>query len=167
MSIHFTEAECHSILELTTNLEELRSSKFFPNNKHVSYSVWNIKRQESTQWIFDRLFSYFEEETGIKVKKPIDICHVHRYTEGEAFHRHTDEYYPTQIHNIGACLNDNYRGGEFQLYEPDLTLPKQQGSIYTFKSARPHEVRKIEEGERWSIISFLHVENLELRKQLL
>ena len=64
-------------------------------------------------------------------------------------------------------MNDNYNGGEFVLYNPELILPKKQGSIYTFLSARMHEVKEILNGERWSIIGFLHIENIELNKTLI
>jgi hypothetical protein len=30
-----------------------------------------------------------------------------------------------------------------------------------------HEVKEILEGERWSIIAFLHIDNLDLKKTLL
>lgn len=167
MDINFTEQECKNIISLTSTLEEMKSEKFFPNNKNLSYSVWNVMRNEKTQWIFDRLFSFFEKKTNIKIKKEINILHIHRYLKGDKFHKHTDEYYPTQIHNIGVCLNDDYEGGEFILYEPTIELPKKTGAIYTFKSSVQHEVKEIINGERWSIISFLHVENLDLKKQLL
>ena len=117
--------------------------------------------------IFDRLFNYFTNTTGIKIKKELDIIHLHNYKQGNKFIKHKDNLYPTQIHNIGVCLNDDYVGGEFVLYEPDELLPKKQGELYTFESLRLHEVKKIESGERWSIIAFLHNENLELKKRLL
>ena len=50
------------------------------------------------------------------------------------------------------------------LYDPYEILPKKQGEIYTFPSLRMHEVNEILQGERWSIISFLHIENLEIKK---
>ena len=97
----------------------------------------------------------------------MNILHVHNYKTGDYFKKHRDDLHPTQIHNIGVCLNDDYVGGEFILYEPYEILPKKQGEMYTFESLRLHEVKKIESGERWSIIAFLHNENLELKKTLL
>jgi predicted 2-oxoglutarate/Fe(II)-dependent dioxygenase YbiX len=167
MDINFTEQECKNIINLRYELEEMKSNKFFPNNKNLSYSVWNVYRNDNTQWIFDKLFLFFEKKIGIKIIKQIDILHIHRYLKGEKFHKHTDEYFPTQIYNIGVCLNDEYGGGEFILYNPTIELPKKTGSIYTFKSSRQHEVKEITDGERWSMICFLHIENLDLKKQLL
>ena len=65
---------------------------------------------------------------------------------------------------MGVCLNDNYDGGEFVLYNPEEQLPKETGNIYTFPSVRLHEVKKIIKGERWSIIGFLHIDNLDFPK---
>ena len=62
---------------------------------------------------------------------------------------------PTKIWNVGVCLNDNYQGGDFTVYDPTIILPKEAGSIYSFESQRPHEVSPILSGERWSIIGFL------------
>ncbi len=103
----------------------------------------------------------------IKDLKPLDILHIHKYKEGDYFKKHKDNLYPTQIHNIGVCLNDDYVGGEFVLYEPDEVLPKKQGELYTFRSLRYHEVKEITNGERWSIICFLHIENIEINKNLI
>ncbi len=64
-------------------------------------------------------------------------------------------------------MNDNYNGGDFVLYNPELILPKKQGEIYTFPSVRFHEVKEILKGERWSIIGFLHIDNLDYPKKSL
>ena len=68
---------------------------------------------------------------------------------------------------MGVCLNDNYEGGEFILHNPEFFLPKKSGEIYTFPSARMHEVKEILNGERWSIIGFLHIDNLDFPKKSL
>jgi predicted 2-oxoglutarate/Fe(II)-dependent dioxygenase YbiX len=68
---------------------------------------------------------------------------------------------------VGVCLNNDYDGGEFVLYNPEEPLPKETGIIYTFPSQRIHEVKKIIKGERWSIIGFLHIDNLDLQKKSL
>lgn len=167
MEIYFTEKECNSIIAITNYINKIDSIKYFTEEGGIRYNVWNIKRTTETQWIFNRLFEYFTYTTGIKIIKPIEILHIHKYVIGDKFKKHTDTLYPTQIHNIGACLNDGYAGGDFILYEPDYVLPKEKGKLYTFKGARPHEVTEILNGERWSIIAFLHLQNIEIQKKLL
>lgn len=163
----FTKEECEKIILLAKDSMVEDSKDYFENDNNIRYKVSNIKRDTNTNWIFDRMFEFFTNTTGIVIKKPLDILHIHNYKSGDYFKKHKDNLYPTQIHNIGVCLNDDYVGGEFVLYEPYKVLPKKQGQMYTFESLRLHEVKKIESGERWSIIAFLHIEHLELKKKLL
>ena len=171
-NIFFTKEECEFIINLSKTLIKIEPfgkydlSSNGTKNK-VSYSVWSIDRNEKFQWIFDKIDGYFTYKTNLKIKKQLDKLYIHNYIKGQHFAKHTDSHYPTQIHNVGVCLNDNYAGGEFILYDPDYTLPKKQGEIYTFQSNRPHEVKKILNGERWSIIGFLHAENVEFTNRSL
>ena len=167
MEKFFTKNECEIIINLTKKLKSSHSSKYFKNNDGIEYLVWSINRTVETQWIFERMFFYFEDETDIKIKEPINILYIHKYVAGDKFKKHVDRTENNQLHNIGVCLNDDYDGGWFKLYDPDLILPKKQGEIYTFKSDRPHEVMEILSGERWSIICFLHLDNLEFKSRSL
>lgn len=163
----FTKEECEKIISIASSSFMNDSKTYFRYDENIKYKVSNLIRDENTDWIFDKILNFFTNKTGIKIKKPLNILHIHNYKEGDYFKKHKDNLYPSQIHNIGVCLNDDYVGGEFVLYEPYEVLPKKQGEIYTFQSLRLHEVKKIESGERWSIIAFLHIENLELKKELL
>jgi hypothetical protein len=169
--ILFSKEECDYIINLSKELDEVKPYGYKDNvnneNLKISYSVWTLDRDDKTQWIFDKIYTYFENETSLKIKKELDKIYIHKYTKGQRFAKHNDTHYKTQIHNIGVCLNDNYNGGEFVLYNPEFILPKKQGSIYTFLSARMHEVKEILNGERWSIIGFLHIENIEINKILI
>jgi hypothetical protein len=164
----FTKEECKNIINLSKKLTQINSYGYKNSeNLKISYSVWPIDRDDKTQWIFDKIHTYFENETNLKIKKELDRIFIHKYTKGQGFAKHADTGYKTQIHNVGVCLNDGYVGGEFVLYNPEIILPKKQGSIYTFPSARMHEVKEILSGERWSVIGFLHIENIELNKALI
>ena len=169
---HFTKEECNYIINLSKELEKINpygKSDHASKNAtfKVNYDVWVINRNDKTQWIFNKIQTYFENQTNLKIKKELDRIFIHKYIKGQQFGKHADTYYKTQIHNVGVCLNDDYDGGEFVLYNPELILPKKQGSIYTFLSARMHEVKEILNGERWSIIGFLHIENIEINKTLI
>lgn len=167
MKPFFNKGECETIIGLTKKLKSNHSAKYFINNDGIEYLVWSVKRNIDTQWIFDRMFQYFEMETDMKIKKPIDTLFIHKYSKGNRFKKHVDKTDDNQLHDIGVCLTDDYDGGWFKLYEPDFVLPKKQGEIYTFESARPHEVMEILNGERWSIISFLHLDNIEFKNHSL
>lgn len=169
--ISFTEKECNKIINLSNVLEENtrdgKNASVDRPHENISYSFYNIERNETTQWIFDRLWEFLDKEEDIKVVNQLDILHMHQYKVGNQFLKHRDVYYENQAWNVGICLNDDYEGGDFIIYEPEVTLPKKTGSIYSFKNTRLHEVTKITKGERWSIIGFLHNENIDLKKLLL
>jgi predicted 2-oxoglutarate/Fe(II)-dependent dioxygenase YbiX len=165
--IKFTKNECEKIINFSNTIEKKHSSYYFSNTDKINYFVWNIYRNVDTEWIFNKIESFFTFKTGIKIKKELNIIHLHNYKKGNLFHKHRDNLFPTQIHNIGVCLNDDYENGEFILYEPYEILPKKQGELYTFRSLRYHEVKEITNGERWSIICFLHIDNLEIKKSFI
>lgn len=169
--IKFTEQECDTIISFSNELKETvrdgESASVDRPRKRISYSHYTINRNEHTQWIFDRLNEYLEKVDNMKVIKDLDILHLHKYNEGNEFVKHRDIYYDNQVRNIGICLNDDYEGGEFIVYEPKETLPKEKGSIYTFKNTRLHEVTKITKGVRWAIIGFLKHENFGTQPSLL
>lgn len=169
--IVFTKEECGYIINLSKELDEAKPYGYKDNNNNknlkISYNVWKLNRSDKTQWIFDKIKTYFENETNLKIKKELDKIYIHKYIKGQKFAKHNDTQYKTQIHNVGVCLNDNYEGGEFILYNPEFFLPKNAGEIYTFPSTRFHEVKEILNGERWSIIGFLHIENIEINKNLI
>ena len=165
--IKFTKNECEKIINFSNTIEKKHSSYYFSNTDKINYFVWNIYRNVDTEWIFNKIESFFTYKTGIKIKKELNIIHLHNYKKGQSFAKHADTGYKTQIHNVGVCLNDNYEGGEFILHNPEFFLPKNTGEIYTFPSARFHEVKEILNGERWSIIGFLHIENIEINKNLI
>ena len=172
MKISFSKEECDYIINLSKELYKINQ---FDKPDHMSkdktfkvnYDVWLIKRNEKTQWMFDKIHTYFTNKTNLKIKKELDKIYIHKYIEGQQFSKHADTYYKTQIHNVGVCLNNDYDGGEFVLYNPEEPLPKETGNIYTFPSQRIHEVKKIIKGERWSIIGFLHIDNLDFQKKSL
>jgi hypothetical protein len=168
--ILFSKEECDYIINLSKELDEDKPYGYKDVNKEnlkISYSVWVINRNNKTQWIFDKIHTYFENKTNLKIKKELEKIYIHKYIEGQQFEKHADTLYKTQIYNVGVCLNNDYDGGEFVLYNPEEQLPKELGNIYTFSSQRIHEVKKIIKGERWSIIGFLHFENIELNKTLI
>lgn len=163
--ISFTKKECKKIIDMTNTLEGIVRDGVNANverpSENISYTYYNIYCSLDTQWIFDRLYEYLDVEEKIKINKPLNVIHLHEYNEGNLFEKHRDIYYPNQALNIGVCLNDNYEGGDFILFNPTEKLPKKEGYIYSFKNTRYHEVTKIEKGKRYSLIAFLYRDNLK------
>jgi hypothetical protein len=163
--IRFTEEECKKIIDLSNELESHERDE---SPRQISYTFYSIGWNKESKWIFDKLDSFFTEVTGIKVLKSLDAVHLFDYSVGDRFVRHRDVYYHNQIHNIGVCLNEDYEGGDFVLYEPEYkVLPKKTGEIYTFKHSYEHEVLEVTKGHRWSLIGFYFYEHLDLEKKIL
>lgn len=162
--VSFTKEECDLIINLSKTISKVERDE---SPRPISYDFYSIGWNDDTRWIFDRMDSYFTESTGIKVIKQLDAVHLFDYSVGDKFGRHRDIYYTGQVWNIGVCLNDDYEGGDFALYNPNKILPKIKGEIYTFECKREHEVLEVTKGNRWSLIGFYFYEHLDLKKLFL
>ena len=163
--ISFTQLECEKIINFSNVLTKTERDE---SPRLISYDFYSIGYSSDTKWIFDRFNNYFTEETGIDVLEPLDTIHLFDYSVGDKFTRHRDVYYENQTYNIGACLNDDYEGGEFVLYQPKHTvLSKNIGEIYTFDHTYEHEVMEVTKGHRWSLIGFYFYKHLDLKRPLL
>jgi hypothetical protein len=59
-------------------------------------------------------------------------------------------------------LNENFKGGDFKLYNPiEQTLDKVVGNTYLFDVRIEHEITPILDGERFSLLWFLQIENIK------
>ena len=133
----------------------------------ISYSYYDFYLNDETEWVFNRLNNFFTENTGIKIKKTLECLHIHKYITGNQFTKHNDVYYEDQMYNVGICLTDSHEGGDFILYDPETTLNKKTGNSYIFDCKRMHEVTEITNGERWALIGFLFLYNLDIKKPIL
>jgi len=161
----FSKEECNKIINLTLEIEgthrDVNSKTVERPREKISYTYYNIYRNESVKWIFDKITEYLLVDQNVKITKPFEVIHLHKYLSGNEFERHSDIYYPNQTLNVGVCLNDDYEGGDFILYGPKEIIPKKAGTIYSFRNTREHEVTKIESGIRYSLIIFLYKENIK------
>jgi hypothetical protein len=169
--INFTKEECNTIINLSLELEgtnrDVTSKNLERPRENISYTYYNIYKNEKVKWIFDRIEEYLLLDNDIKINKSFDVIHLHKYSSGNKFERHSDIYYPNQVLNVGVCLNDDYEGGDFILYNPTIIIPKKAGLIYSFKNTTEHEVKEITKGIRYSLILFLFKDNLRLKNNLI
>lgn len=81
-----------------------------------------------------------------------------RYNEGEFYVEHSDSYKesPRALSCI-ISLNEDYEGGEISFFSRELTYKLKKGSVIMFPSnfMYPHEIRKVTNGTRYSIITWL------------
>jgi len=163
--IQFSSEECNNIIRLSNELKEVYRND---SDRGISYTFWSIGNEAKYAWIFDRFNSFLEQEhLDLKVIKNIDAIHLFRYKKGNSFTRHKDIYYDNQAYNVGVNLTDNYEGGEFKLYNPDIILEKKAGKLYQFYHTREHEVTEIISGERWSLIGFYFYDNISKKRPVI
>ena len=160
----FSKEECQEIINLSNVLEGTRRDE---TPRLIRYTFYSIPHKEEYLWIFKRFNDFLTQSTGISVVEDLDTIHLFDYSVGDQFKRHKDVYYEGQVQNVGATLNEDYEGGDFKLYKPELTLPKETGNMYTFKCSREHEVLEVTKGHRWSLIGFYFYKHLDLKPPLL
>lgn len=164
MTTYFNIEECNKIINFSSELKQVVRDD---SDRGISYTFWSIGNNYKYRWIFDRFDRYLEESQNVKVTSQIDVIHLFKYTSGNAFTRHSDIYYTGQAYNVGSNLTDDYEGGDFLLYNPDLTLEKSRGKLYSFYHTREHEVTMITSGVRWSLIGFYFYDNIDKTRPLL
>jgi hypothetical protein len=153
--IIFTKEECNSIVwENNNNIVnwDMRDRKY--DSITINYSLEN-------KWIFDKLITFFETETNHKLLKLKEKIHFHKYVKGDWFDKHNDKR-EGRIYTVGVLLNDEFEGGNFNIYNPnEQTLNKIIGNTYLFDVRIEHEITPILSGERYSLLWFLQSEHVK------
>ena len=154
--ILFSKKECESIISyndtcLGTNWI-MGDRKY--NSQSITYSL-------ETKWLFDKLKTFFEEQSNMQIRKNNEVIHFHKFVKDNWFGKHND-IRDRRLYAIGVLLNDNFTGGDFKLHNPnELTLDKFIGNTYIFDVRIDHEITPILEGERYSLLWFLQNEHIK------
>ena len=137
----------------------------FRKLKNRSYEFSVLANNEMN--ITTKLLSWFEIESGEKLKSYDYNLIIHKYTVGDYFGKHIDSVergYKNRAYVVGFHINNDYDGGEYILYNPDSIIDKTPGIPYFFKSDRLHEISKITKGIRKSALLFINYEDLNTTK---
>lgn len=166
---NFSKEECEEIINTYSALKGKRanSSRTGIKSSTINYTSRVIENNSSTKWIFDKFDNHLQLTENLKVVKQLDIINFFHYHEGDQFSKHKDVYYTDQSFNVGVNLTDDYEGGEFKLFNPDITVGQKRGEIYSFYHTREHEITKITKGNRYSLIGFYYYNNTDQKRQLI
>ena len=157
----FSKEECRSIIDFYKT-----SPREWTLNDR-KYNSYLIKYDNENKWIFDKLSEYFESETGLKIIKMKNEIHFHKFIKNDWFNIHNDNR-SGRIYAVGVCLNDDFSGGNFKLYNPnEIILEKVIGNTYVFDVRIDHEITLILDGERYSLLWFLQNEHIKFKKNVL
>jgi hypothetical protein len=129
------------------------------------YNSYSIDYNQTNKWIFEKLKDFFETETNIKIDKIKKQMHFHKFTKGNWFGKH-DDVRDRRLYGVGVLLNDNFIGGDFIFYNSEkYMLNKTIGNCYIFDVNIKHEITKLLDGERYSLLWFLQNTDIKLNKK--
>lgn len=151
----FTKEECDSIIFYNDrNITNWSMEDRNYNSQSIDYSL-------ETNWLFNKLKIFVEENTDIKIKTLKKTIHFHKFTKGDWFGKHNDVR-DNRVFAVGVLLNDGFDGGDFKLYDSNKTIiNKLTGNTYIFDVKIDHEITPILEGERYSLLWFLEKEHIK------
>ena len=155
--ILFSKEECESIISYNeTHITNWRMGDRKYNSQPIIYSL-------ETKWLFDKLKTFVETETNIKIIKIKEKIHFHKFIKGDWFGKHND-IRDNRVYAVGVLLNDNFSGGDFKLYNPnEIIVDKVVGNTYIFDVRIDHEITSILDGDRYSLLWFLQYEHIKIK----
>lgn len=159
---YFSDIECDKIIDIT------KDNTQFWNLGDRKYTSQRIIDNQNTNWIYTKLKKFFEENTNHIIKHIKNDIHFHTFQENDFFYRHNDSR-KKRLFAIGLLLNDNFDGGDFVFHnEGEIkVIDKIKGTAYLFDVDYEHEITKITNGNRYSIIWFLERDNVSIKKMKL
>jgi PKHD-type hydroxylase len=161
----FSEIEVDQIIELgqrSTGTEWWNGVK-----DPLSRSAWSgtIQNSEENSWIFERLTRVFDDANQ-HYRFDLDLVDDKllfvRYDEGDHFEWHIDLGEGVEAHrklSISVQLSSpsEYAGGELQfMYEHSPQPVGGIGDGVVFPSYLPHRVCKVESGQRYALVGWIH-----------
>jgi hypothetical protein len=156
--ILFSKEECDDII----NIHKVNSQKW--KNYDREYKSFSIILNEETEWIFSKMKNFFEEESRLVMETIKNEVHFHVFKINDWFGVHNDAR-DNRLFSLGVLLNDDFDGGEFNLYHQgeEIVLEKKVGNTYIFDAAISHEVTPIQYGIRYSLIWFIQNDNVKTK----
>jgi PKHD-type hydroxylase len=161
----FTALECEQIIELGNSINLKNATTMGKTDLRKSQISWLYPNKES-QWIFERI-SYIITDLNDKY---FDF-NLHGLAEGLQFtkyqepdseyRKHTDRLFSTVTRKLSISIQlsdpSSYDGGELCLYQEEspTRLPKEQGTLIIFPSFMLHEVKKVTQGTRYSLVAWV------------
>ena len=175
-----TDEECDFIIENFGKNEICKERCFESNSTEIRESTVDITSLVPNTEAFDLAHNktnhliyeysqYLKELDFIWLEKMIwNFAYSHnyrlmKYSEGQSIHDHVDK----SLYVSGSAslsLNDGYEGGLFRFFKGKhkVRTKKRQGMIFPAETYFVHGVAPITEGVRWSVNSFLGIEECVL-----
>lgn len=163
----FNQEECNYICSLAWQWEDGLTQGSKSRNKEVRDAdvFWLHFRQDLT-WIWERLKYHIEEANSRTWHFDLQNFHEHiqltRYTKSGHYDWHVDNGNEKSSHRKISCVVNltneyDYKGGGtlIKTGKNPILLPKQQGSLNIFPSYTLHKAKRINKGERKSLVCWV------------
>ena len=142
-----------------------------PDDERVKMDEIWIRKNEKFYDELKDIVSKVSDTYSVKMKrvnKRDFVAHkttdfrLNRYHTGGYMSLHSDNIHHSHGQQYGypqasvlLFLNDDFKGGQFLVSELHLNINKGDALVFPSNFMFPHEVKKIEEGTRWTIVSWL------------
>jgi len=148
---------CDSIIEFGKNNVNKGINKY-PQLFDISFHTCLLPLNHESHLLLEDAWHDASKFLDISIDF-VEPYELKRYTSDDFFGKHTDNYLCNLSRidrkitfSIQLSDKEDFTGGDFIiLHQPG---PKTKGSIVAFPSFFPHEVKPINSGERWSLISW-------------
>ena len=167
----FNKEECDKIINSTKELSKIDGKNKYGNDTktEVSFDEYKIKDTAENSWFMNKIKTFIEKKLKIKLNFINNDVHILSYGINDGFSKHID-YDPNgdepRVYTVGLLLNNEFEGVDLLVYDIEkIILNREIGNCYIFDTITPHEVEKIVNGRRYSVI--LHIKNSEIQKNSL
>ena len=160
-----TKEECDCIIEKgKKEMERAACNEDSPSERRVGSVSWFIKGEHvDIDPMLERVIDAFgwtvSKYFGGSIIKDIEPIQFTHYQEGDYFNWHYDTYEhserPLRIYSASLELTDpeSYSGGGLEFHTLEQTIPDRAlGRLIVFPSLLLHRARKVESGERSSLV---------------
>ena len=164
--------KCQDIIKFAKNSGQLKPSTYANNSGEIKNSNKRVVMDD--MWVRDKnVVNIINDFFGKVIKKYSEkfdkfSCQRHsgfrinRYSVGGFMSEHTDNIHHSHGQEYGfpqvsalLFLNDDYKGGELVVSGNKYKTKMGSGIIFPSNFMFPHEVKKITDSERWSIVTWL------------
>ncbi len=144
---------------LSPNEKRVEMDEIWIRKDHTFYKDLNDAVTKVAKKYTVKMKSFHDRD--FVVQKTTDF-RLNKYDVGGYMSRHCDNIHHSHGQTFGypqasvlLFLNDNFKGGEFLVSEEQPTIKTGEALIFPSNFMFPHEVKKITQGTRWSIVSWL------------
>lgn len=171
----FSKEECSKIIAYAKQQEAIKATTFDTKLSTIMRAKTNISWLSSTKeidWVFQRLSSlvlhlnknYFKFNLfGLNES----LQFTHYYGKGACYKKHMDRGYNQPVRKLSVSIQlseeDSYEGCDLLVHngEKPYVAKKEIGSATVFPSYTLHEVTKLQQGERFALVTWVTGESFK------